>query len=47
MHDTEEFMYREAMMTQFANICIILLKYGRQHVQVYSLLEEIIRKTGH
>ena len=31
LHDHEEYLYRDAMLTQFVNLCLVLLKYGQSH----------------
>ena len=48
VHDQEEYLYREAMMTQYANLALVLLKYGGDHVEVYKAMEQVLTKTrGH
>jgi hypothetical protein len=46
LHDQEEYLYRDAMLTQFVNLCLVLLKYSpSHHLQVYSLFDELLAKT--
>ena len=36
------------MLTQFVNLCLVLLKYSpshHHHLQVYSLFDELLAKT--
>lgn len=46
--DQEEFLYREALLTQFVNLSILLLKYSPQseHPAVYDLLGELFEKAA-
>lgn len=46
--DQEEFLYREALLTQYVNLSILLLKYSPQseHPAVYDLLAELFEKAA-
>ena len=48
MHDHEEYLYREGMLTQFVNLALILLKFSPQarHPTIYNLVEELLSKSG-
>lgn len=45
--DQEEYLYREIMLTQVVNLCLILLKYNsEEHSLIYDLFRDFLGKAG-